>query len=194
MKTLFFTMMVSAFSLAEKVSISNTECRKDVNGNLMDTHDGNIVQWEANGLYWYYSMGYQDCKIEHGLLPPQECPGIYKPFGHCGFRNDHAVRIYSSPNLRDWTLESENALDYTTRPQGIYFRPKVIYHAGNDEYILWINHLPHAFNPLLAYRKSGYVVATSKTPNGPFNVVTENANLSIEASGDADIFVHQNGK
>ena len=44
---------------AELVSISNTECRSDVEGNLMDTHDGNIVQWDQpNGLYWYYSMGY----------------------------------------------------------------------------------------------------------------------------------------
>ena len=171
MKHLFLAMMISAFSTAEKVTISNTECRKDVDGNLMDTHDGNIVQWEENGLYWYYSMGYQDCTIEHGLLPPQECPGIYKPFGHCGFRNDHALRVYSSPNLRDWTLENENALDTTTRPQGIYFRPKVIYNAKNKEYVLWINHLPHAFNPLLAYRKSGYVVGLSTTPNGPFSVI-----------------------
>ena len=70
----------------------------------MDTHDGNIVQWEKDGLYWYYSMGYQDCTIEHGLIPPQECPGIYSSFGHCGFRTDHALRVYSSPNLKDWTL------------------------------------------------------------------------------------------
>ena len=159
----------------------------------MDTHDGNIVQWEKDGLYWYYSMGYQDCTIEHGLIPPQECPGIYSSFGHCGFRTDHALRVYSSPNLKDWTLENENALDNDTRPFGIYFRPKVIYHAANDEYILWINHLPKNISPLLAYRKSGYVVGTSKTPNGPFNVITEQAKLSVEAGGDADIFVDENG-
>ena len=138
-------------------------------------------------------MGYQDCTIEHGLIPPQECPGIYSSFGHCGFRTDHALRVYSSPNLKDWTLENENALDNDTRPFGIYFRPKVIYHAANDEYILWINHLPKNISPLLAYRKSGYVVGTSKTPNGPFNVITEQAKLSVEAGGDADIFVDENG-
>lgn len=57
-----FTSIVAMFAVtafAEKVSISNTECRRDADtGELMDTHDGNIVQWEANGLYWYYSMGY----------------------------------------------------------------------------------------------------------------------------------------
>ena len=51
--------MFAVTAFAEKVSISNTECRRDADtGELMDTHDGNIVQWEANGLYWYYSMGY----------------------------------------------------------------------------------------------------------------------------------------
>ena len=88
------------------VSISNTSCRSDINGDLMDTHDGNIVQWNKGGLYWFYSMGYTDCELEHGLMPPQECPGIYKPFwsGSCGFRTDHALRVYTSPNLLDWTL------------------------------------------------------------------------------------------
>jgi len=28
------------------VNISNTKTRVDVDGNLMDTHDGNIMQWE----------------------------------------------------------------------------------------------------------------------------------------------------
>lgn len=97
----------------------------------MDTHDGNIVQWDSdNGLYWYYSMGYTDCTLETGTIPPRDCPGIYKPFGHCGFRPDHALMVYSSPNLKDWTIESGNAFDVGTRPYGIYFRPKVIYNAA----------------------------------------------------------------
>ena len=49
---------VAAVTIATQVSISNTECRTDINGSLMDTHDGNIVQWTHSGLYWYYSMGY----------------------------------------------------------------------------------------------------------------------------------------
>jgi hypothetical protein len=52
------------------VNISNTQVRHDINGNLMDTHDGNIMQWQEGGLYWFYSMGYQDCVIEHGTIPP----------------------------------------------------------------------------------------------------------------------------
>lgn len=159
----------------------------------MDTHDGNIIQWEDNGLYWYYSMGYQDCTIEHGLIPPQECPGIYKKFGHCGFRTDHALRVYSSPNLKDWTLQNENALFDDSRPYGIYFRPKVVYNAATAQYVLWVNHLPDAFNPLRAYGKAGYTVATSDSPTGPFTIKNEAAALSEGAAGDADIFVDENG-
>ena len=178
---------------AELVSISNTECRSDVNGDLMDTHDGNIVQWEQDGLYWFYSMGYQDCTIEHGLIPPQECPGIYSSFGRCGFRTDHALRVYSSPNLKDWTLQNINALDTETRPYGIYFRPKVVYNAATSKYVLWVNHLPDGDTPLQAYGYAGYLVATSDGPEGPFVTVNEAAALSEGAAGDADIFVDENG-
>jgi len=55
---------------AAKVSISNTEVRRDVTGVIMDTHDGNVVQFENGGLYWYYAMGYQNCEIEHSVMIP----------------------------------------------------------------------------------------------------------------------------
>lgn len=159
----------------------------------MDTHDGNIVQFEPNGLYFYYSMGYQDCTIEHGLIPPQECPGIYKAFGSCGFRDDHALRIYSSPNLKDWTLVNIDAYPKGQRPYGIYFRPKVVYSPTTEQYVLWINHLPDGDTPLSAYQDTGYVVATSSSPQGPFVTLNEKASLSVNAPGDADILVDENG-
>jgi hypothetical protein len=37
------------------VYISNTLPRRDVDGNIMDIHDGVIRQW--GGLYHYYGMG-----------------------------------------------------------------------------------------------------------------------------------------
>ena len=43
-------------------------------------------------------MGYTDCVLETGVIPPRNCPGIYREFGaHCGFRTDHAVNLYTSP-------------------------------------------------------------------------------------------------
>ena len=186
--------LITAATKAAKVEISNTEVRHDVLGNIMDTHDGNIVQYEPNGLYWYYSMGYQDCVIEHGVIPPRECPGIYDAFGQCGFRTDHALRVYSSPDLASWTLESENALPDESRPYGIYFRPKVVYNKATDKYVLWINHLPDAATPLAAYHDTRYVVGMSDSKAGPFTVVREKAALSQSAPGDADILVTEDGK
>lgn len=158
----------------------------------MDTHDGNIMQWEANGLYWFYSMGYQDCEIEHGLIPPRECPGIYDAFGKCGFRTDHALRVYSSPDLATWTLEHENAYDTQTRPYGVYFRPKVVYNKQTEKYVLWINHLPDANTALQAYGKTDYSVAVSDSPQGPFEFMHK-ATLPQDALGDSEIFVDENG-
>ena len=29
-------------------------------------------------LYHWYGMGYTDCPLETGLIPPRNCPGIYR--------------------------------------------------------------------------------------------------------------------
>ena len=170
------------------VNISNVNAKQDVSGMLMDAHDGTIMQWTTGGLYYFYAMGYQNCTLEHSKMPPQECPGIYKPFGSCGFRDDHAVRVYSSPDLVQWTLLSDNALPFDARPYGIYFRPKVIRNPGGL-YLLWINHLPNASNPLIAYPDAAYVVASSDNPEGPFTVINEHVNLGISGAGDFSIMV-----
>ncbi len=57
------------------------------------------------GFSCRYGMGYTDCELEVGLIPPKNCPGIYLDFGHhCGFRLDHAVNLYTSNNLQNWTF------------------------------------------------------------------------------------------
>merc|ERR1719272_1990189 len=138
------------FATGRIAEISNVNQRFDVHGRPMDVHDGNVAQWEDGGLYYWYGMGYQDCKHKRGLLPPKDCPGIYRPFGACGFRADHAVNIYSSPDLASWKFEGD-ALPNDARPYGIYFRPKVIYNNRTKEYVLWVNHLAKKWNPLIAY-------------------------------------------
>lgn len=89
-------------------------------------------------------MGYTNCSEERGWIPPFACPGIYKPFGACGFRVDHSLNIFSSPNLRDWKFEGEG-LPMASRPRGIYFRPKVAFNRKTGEYVLWINLLYQAY-------------------------------------------------
>ena len=38
-----------------------------------------------------------------------------------------------------------------SRPDGIYFRPKVIRNGETGEFVLWVNHLPPASTPLESY-------------------------------------------
>ena len=105
-------------------SIDNTRPRIDTKGQLMDVHDGNVIKY--NNTYYWYGMGYTNCTLEKGVIPPYNCPGIYLKFGHCGFRTDHAINLYTSPDLENWTFV-KNVFPESARPEGIYFRPKVCF-------------------------------------------------------------------
>jgi len=134
-------------------------------------------------------MGYQNCTEEKGLIPPRDCPGIYQAFGGCGFREDHAVNLYTSPDLVSWTFKGDVYGTDSDRPEGIYFRPKVIYNANTSSYVLWINYLAPASSPLASYPSAVLVVATSKSALGPFTTVTKAAALEVSGPGDFTLFV-----
>ena len=113
-------------------NISNVTPRHDSLSRLMDVHDGNILQDAGMNKWYWYGMGYGNCSEQRGWIPPRDCPGIYKPFGECGFRTDHAVNVYSSTDLASWTFEGD-ALPLRARPLGIYFRPKVVFNSRTRE-------------------------------------------------------------
>ena len=46
------------------LSISNVVPRQDDRGQLMDQHDGNLLK--VGDLWYWYGMGYTDCKLETG--------------------------------------------------------------------------------------------------------------------------------
>ena len=134
------TLLSLGLAAGARVTLDNTRPRRTVDGVLMDAHDGNVMQWTPGGLYYLYAMGYGNCTEKDGLIPPFQCPGIYKPFGACGFRTDHRLSIYTSPNLVTWTYAGDG-LPESQRPPGIYFRPKVVFDPLRSEYVLWINYL-----------------------------------------------------
>jgi len=168
------------------VLIDNTLPRYDAAGMIMDVHDGQISQWQTGGPYFYYGMGYRNCTETKGLIPPVDCPGIYQPFGGCGFRTDHALNVYTSPDLVQWTHVGDG-LPMDKRPDGIYFRPKVVYNRQTQLYVLWINMLtaskPRQW-PLGAYPNATYLVATAHDPAGPFAVVNPSAYVRAKGGGD----------
>lgn len=178
------------------VRIDNTSPRFDVDGRLMDVHDGNLMQWKPGGRYYWYGLGYQDCQLSRIYMPPQYCPGVYDPSGEgCGFRNDHILHVYSSLDLVTWRYEAD-AFPKSRRPRGIYFRPKVVFDARTSEYVLWINFLRQEGTvwplntPLTSYAHNiSAVVAKSASPIGPFQIVNPWVRLQVAHVGDFALLV-----
>lgn len=165
---------------ARSVTISNVEPRLDTNGDIVAAHDGNIVQFAPHGDYHFYGMSYGSCQA-HG------CRGGTKG---CGFQTTHNISLYTSPDLSQgsWGFQS-HVLPVDSRPSGVYYRPKVVFNALTGLYVLWVNWLlPNNFG------SSSYLVATSKTPAGPFTVITEKVSTVYNTGGDFDIFVDDDGE
>jgi hypothetical protein len=54
-----FKYLIGLVSIASAATKDNTKPTTDVEGNLMDIHDGTIVQWNhEDQLYYWYGMGY----------------------------------------------------------------------------------------------------------------------------------------
>ena len=179
-------LLVVNDAASELVTISNVQPRVDINGHPMNIHDGNIVQFEKDGLYFFYGMGYGDCHTVGDF----GCAGAFM-MGDCGFRIDHSINLYTSPDLSRWTFVRD-ILPWTgDRPQGIYYRPKVIFNQATQLYVLWVNVVPHKGSFIGPdFLNASYVVATSPTPFGPFNVTNRRVQrLGYGAPGDFALFV-----
>eukprot|EP00730_Choanoeca_flexa_P015117 TRINITY_DN6860_c0_g1_i1.p1 TRINITY_DN6860_c0_g1~~TRINITY_DN6860_c0_g1_i1.p1 ORF type:complete len:362 (+),score=60.38 TRINITY_DN6860_c0_g1_i1:2-1087(+) len=179
---IFLVLLVTVW--CKDVTISNTSPRLDDQGNILRVHDGNIMQWQAGGDYYWYGMSYGDCKEPEG-------GGCSHQGGdpNCGFRNTHNVSIYKSPDLSSgsWSYVGE-ALPIGHRPSAIYYRPKVRFNPRTEQYVLWVNAVPEG-----NFGGSFYVAATSATPEGPFAVQNENITMAHAAPGDFDLFVDDDG-
>ncbi len=168
------------------VTISNVLTRVDVDGHPMDIHDGNIIQFDKGGLYYYYGIGYGEC---HSVMD-FGCAGEFL-MGDCGFRTNHTINLYTSPNLSRWTFVRDILPWNGGRPLGIYYRPKVIFNRLTQLYVLWVNRVQRS-GPFDApdFLNASYVIATSQTPYGPFTVIkTKVQTLSYGNPGDFSLFV-----
>jgi hypothetical protein len=68
--------------------VSNVVPRTDVNGNIMDIHDGTTIR--IGDTFFWYGAGYGNCtEMSSG------CASI--AVGACGFNLDHQVRFPLSP-------------------------------------------------------------------------------------------------
>jgi len=67
-----FLFICFSLSYCDIIEISNIHPRIDSIGNIMDIHDGNILHLTVNKkkYFYYFGLGYTNCFLEHGLLPP----------------------------------------------------------------------------------------------------------------------------
>ena len=159
---LAFLFFYSSFSIAQKITVDNTMPRLDEKGQIVDAHDGRVIQF-GDTFYWYGTS-----------------------YGNTnGFTTQNHYRCYSSKDLVNWKYQGELL---ATQPEGVYYRPHVIYNKKTKKYILWYNWYPKLW-------EGQFGVATSDTPQGPFTIVNENVQMhnSKIGLGDFGLFIDDDG-
>lgn len=174
-----------------RATLSNTALPLDTDGTPVVTGETSVL--ERQGAYYYYVNDW-------GLCPPVDCCGspggcascCYVPSSPeypdpCVFAANHSVVVYRvTEGFQRWERIGV-ALGPRNRPRGIEFRPHVIYNVRTKLFVMWYEDRAHN-----AITSSGYFVATSTTPEGPFHTVQENVTVA-DVPGDFDILVDDDG-
>ncbi|HEY1719229.1 MAG TPA: family 43 glycosylhydrolase, partial [Verrucomicrobiae bacterium] len=149
----------------ETVTIDNVEPRRDVSGRIIDAHDGCLQLF--GGRFYLYGTAYGT---------------------NDGYHASNCYRVYSSPDLEHWTLEGDLLKQ---QPDGVCFRPYVVFNPNTRKYVLWFNWYPEPWNA----RGSHEGVAVSDSPVGPFTIVKTNVNILGPDShpGDGSLFMDDDG-
>ena len=142
------------------IQISNVTPRRDVGGDIVDAHDGCLHKF--GDRYFLYGTAYDKTN---------------------GFGKSNRYHCYSSADLVTWRHEGELL---SQPPEGVYYRPYVVYNAKAGKYVLWYNWYPTLWN-------GQYGVATSDTPQGPFTIHNSNVKVSQPAPGDMGLFLDDDG-
>ena len=159
----------------KNITISNLKPRTNITGEIMDAHDGTYNQWEPNGPWYYYAMGYGTCKQNQDMCNNKN---------HCGYGYSW-IGIWKSKDLSNGSWELIREARDATWPKCTYFRVHTIYNKNTKKYIMWAN---------LNGCKPGqdYAIGTSNTPDGPFTFVHSiSAGRQGAQGGDFDIFVDE---
>lgn len=69
---LYVLLLCPLFIHTTRVVINNLQPRFDINGTIIDAHDGSIQQFEKHGLYYMHAMQYGLCKEP----PKYGCDGV----------------------------------------------------------------------------------------------------------------------
>ncbi len=104
----------------QTVTIDNAAPRRDVNGQIIDAHDGCLQLFGARFYLYGTAYGTND-----------------------GYGPSNRYRVYSSPDLERWTLAGDL---FKEQPTGVYYRPYVIFNQKTRKYVLWYNWYPEQWD------------------------------------------------
>jgi hypothetical protein len=163
------------------VTISNIIPRRDTDGAILDAHDSKLNYYQ--GLYYWHAASYGNCTEPKG---GSGCADAAP--GNCGFRLDHNVTLYTSPDLVTWT---NAGIAFTATgnlpPNSVLFAPKTVYNKITMQWVMFYNYIVGSFS------NSFYGVATSPTPEGPFKQANPSIRLQYTDNGDEGLFVDDDG-
>eukprot|EP00039_Didymoeca_costata_P021798 m.345456 g.345456 ORF g.345456 m.345456 type:complete len:364 (-) comp26482_c0_seq1:23-1114(-) len=182
-------LAITSLSSLNTITLENTKLPTDTNGAKVISGEVDVLTVEDKDgkNYYVYINNWGTCKCVDCCPSAQGCasccyvppsPAFPDP---CVFVNNHTVEVYRTTDFASWEYKGV-ALQLANRPQGIEFRPHVVYNQASNKYVMWFEDRPTAIV------SSGYFVATSSTPEGPF--VTIKSNISVaDVPGDFDILV-----
>ena len=139
----------SANSNKKEKKIRSGQLWTDTDGNVINAHGGGIIFYE--GIYYWF--------------------GEHRPLS--GFTTEEGVSCYSSDDLCNWKYEGisltvTNEAGHDLERGCIIERPKVIYNAVTNKFVMWF----HLELKGMGYGPACAAVAVSDTPIGPYRFIS----------------------
>lgn len=140
------------FVICRHVTISNVNPRLDIEGNIVNAHDGCLV--EFNGTYFIYGTVYGHCH-----QPGPICDG------KCGYLNN-TFALYQSDDLLTWKLISTSILPSVMLDNSwnSYWMPNVARNPVTGLFVMTF------WDGKYGFKNNSVPVAVSATPYGPFEL------------------------
>ena len=194
--------------VAIMTTIDNTQPKIDTLGNIVNAHDGNIIKSEdGSNTYYWYGTSYTLCNMNQSTACKftRNTSAVHIPNApSCGWTNND-FSVYESKDLNNWKLLNPSIIPSHVRPNGIYFRPKVLFNKKTNKYVLWFNYVteglpdsecPASWGPEGACQ-TVLGTAISDTAIGPFVIQQLPVKMGAVGSwkhGDFGTFIDDDGK
>jgi hypothetical protein len=147
-------LLLALLPLAQALSAtwSNVALRRDTQGLPVNAHSGSLYRFGP--LFYLYGTAYPHC-VQPGPICDQSC-GYY----------NNSFAVYSSPDLSQWTLLSDNLVPEIGRDAGTveYDEVNVGFNTATQEYVMSF------WSGRNGFHNSAIALARSPSPAGPFRL------------------------